>query len=365
MVVNQAWRKNCASSDWNSAESRILVTGAAGFIGFHLSKALHARQQAVLGLDNFNSYYPPSLKRDRQQQLLQQQGIHVIDGNINDQALLHEMFMYCNFTNVVHMAAQAGVRHAAKDPHSYVQTNLAGTVVLLEAMKAAPYYAPLVYASSSSIYGLTNDIPFTEDDRADKPASLYAATKRAMELVVHTYHHNSGLSATGLRFFTVYGPWGRPDMSFIRFARSIVLNKTLRIFKGPNGEEMMRDFTNIADIVQGIVASIDSTPSSVKGMAVNRVFNLGNTRPVSVTALVEMLGQLLGKQPHIKYAQVPSFGEVVVTHANITLARTELQYSPAVDLATGTAEFVEWFVDYYGSALEKQQADDRAYVPSR
>jgi UDP-glucuronate 4-epimerase len=211
----------------------VLVTGAAGFVGSHLALALKKRGDGVVGLDNFNSYYDPTLKRDRQENL-RQHNIFVVEGDINDGELLSKLFDLVKFTHVAHMAAQAGVRYALENPLSYIHSNVAGWVSLLEASKKAIPQPAIVWASSSSVYGLNTKVPFSEKDRTDQPASLYAATKKAGEEIAHTYNHIYGLSLTALRFFTVYGPWGRPDMAYFSFTRNILEGKTINIFQGPN-----------------------------------------------------------------------------------------------------------------------------------
>ncbi|CAI5982319.1 unnamed protein product [Closterium sp. NIES-64] len=271
----------------------VLVTGAAGFVGSHTSLALKRRGDGVVGIDNFNSYYPVALKRARQERLLAN-GVFIVEGDVNDQRLLAKLFEIVRFTHVLHLAAQAGVRYAVHNPLAYVQSNVAGFVALLEEIKKADPQPAVVYASSSSVYGLNSKVPFSEEDRTDRPASLYAATKKADEVLGHTYNHIYGLSITALRFFTVYGPWGRPDMAYFSFTRNIMAGKPIKIFRGPKGEELARDFTFIDDVVKGCVASLDTALPSVgsKGKrrkAQFRVYNLGNTQPVKVGDFVSIL----------------------------------------------------------------------------
>ncbi|KAI5056293.1 hypothetical protein GOP47_0028111 [Adiantum capillus-veneris] len=315
----------------------VLVTGAAGFVGTHVSLALKKRGDGVLGLDNFNNYYDPSLKRSRRE-LLERHGIFVIQGDINDGLLIKRLFDIISFTHVMHLAAQAGVRYALENPGSYVHSNIAGLVTLFEACKSANPQPSIVWASSSSVYGLNTKVPFVESDRTDQPASLYAATKKAGEEIAHTYNHIYGLSITGLRFFTVYGPWGRPDMAYFSFTKSILQGRPITIYQGANDADLARDFTYIDDIVKGCVAALDtsgrSTGSGGKklGPAPLRVYNLGNTSPVSVPTLVDILEQLLKVKAVRNIVKMPRNGDVPFTHANVTLARTELGYNPTTDL---------------------------------
>ncbi|GKB30813.1 UDP-glucuronate 4-epimerase 6-like protein [Tanacetum coccineum] len=227
----------------------VLVTGAGGFVGTHCSLALKKRGDGVLGLDNFNSYYDPSLKRARQN-MLRKNEIFVVEGDINDGELLIKLFDIVPFSHVLHLAAQAGVRYAMQNPQSYISSNIAGFVNLLETAKKADPQPSIVWASSSSVYGLNTENPFSESDRTDKPASLYAATKKAGEEIAHTYNHIYGLSITGLRFFTVYGPWGRPDMAYFFFTKDILQGKTINVYQTHDEKEVARDFTYIDDVVK-------------------------------------------------------------------------------------------------------------------
>lgn len=340
----------------------ILVTGAAGFIGFHTALALKQHGAVVVGYDNFNDYYPVSLKRSRQKLLLEH-GITIVEGDLNNNAMLLDVFSMCRFTHVVHLAAQAGVRYAARNPQSYVHSNVAGTVSLLEAMKAQHVRPRLIYASSSSVYGLNTKTPFSEEDRVDTPASLYAATKRSGELLTEVYYNLYGISCTGLRFFTVYGPYGRPDMSYMAFTRYILEGRPIRIFQGPNNAELARDFTFVNDTVAGIVGAVDVTPPSTKGEAWWRLFNLGNTHPVTVTNFVKVLAEKLGKQPQIKYTPLPALGDVLFTHANVSAAAAAFDYKPKTQLGDGLKAFVDWYLDYYGPDGTRQRADEKGYKP--
>ncbi|XP_057546731.1 UDP-glucuronate 4-epimerase 6-like [Amaranthus tricolor] len=331
----------------------ILVTGAAGFVGTHCSIALKKRGDGVLGLDNFNTYYDPSLKRARQNLLTRHQ-IFIVEADLNDTPMLNKLFDIVPFTHVLHLAAQAGVRYAMKNPQSYVQSNIAGFINLLEVAKAADPQPAIVWASSSSVYGLNKDNPFSEIDRTDQPASLYAATKKAGEEIAHTYNHIYGISLTGLRFFTVYGPWGRPDMAYFFFTKDILQGKPISIYKTHDGHEVARDFTYIDDIVKGCVGALDTAEKSTgsggqkRGPAQLRVYNLGNTSPVGVGKLVSILEGLLNVKAKKHVITMPRNGDVPFTHANVTLARKDFGYKPTTDLATGLRKFVKWYVGYYG-----------------
>lgn len=331
----------------------VLVTGAAGFVGTHVSLALKKRGDGVVGLDNFNDYYETSLKRARQD-VLEKHGVFVVEGDINDEVLLKTLFELGQFTHIMHLAAQAGVRYAMQNPGSYVHSNIAGLVNLLEVCKAANPQPAIVWASSSSVYGLNTKVPFSESDRTDQPASLYAATKKAGEEIAHTYNHIYGLSITGLRFFTVYGPWGRPDMAYFSFTRDILRGKAINIYTGSGGKDLARDFTYIDDIVKGCVGSLDSAEKSTgsggkkTGPAQLRVFNLGNTSPVTVPSLVDILEKYLKLKAKRNIIKMPRNGDVPFTHANISSAQKQLNYHPTTNLDTGLKKFVKWYQSYYG-----------------
>eukprot|EP00246_Nothoceros_aenigmaticus_P018427 TRINITY_DN9621_c0_g1_i2.p1 TRINITY_DN9621_c0_g1~~TRINITY_DN9621_c0_g1_i2.p1 ORF type:complete len:455 (+),score=70.53 TRINITY_DN9621_c0_g1_i2:456-1820(+) len=331
----------------------VLVTGAAGFVGSHVSIALKKRGDGVVGLDNFNSYYDPSLKRARQRHVAKA-GAFIVEGDLNDADLLKKLFELVDFTHVMHLAAQAGVRYAMENPKSYVHSNIAGLVTLFEACKAANPQPAIVWASSSSVYGLNPKVPFSEHDRTDQPASLYAATKKAGEGIAHTYNHIYGLSITGLRFFTVYGPWGRPDMAYFSFTRDILRGKPISIFEGQGKKDLARDFTYIDDVVKGCLASLDTAEKSTgsggkkRGAAQFRTFNLGNTTPVTVKNLVSILEKYLKVEAKKDFIKMPRNGDVPFTHANITLAKEQLKYKPTTELRAGLKKFVHWYRDYYG-----------------
>ncbi|KAL6861901.1 hypothetical protein ACP4OV_017601 [Aristida adscensionis] len=331
----------------------VLVTGAAGFVGAHCSLALRKRGDGVVGIDNFNAYYDPSLKKARRA-LLGSHGVFVVEGDINDGRLLAKLFDVVPFTHVLHLAAQAGVRYAMENPASYVHSNIAGLVSLLEACKDADPQPAVVWASSSSVYGLNDRVPFSEAHRTDRPASLYAATKKAGEEITHTYNHIYGLSVTGLRFFTVYGPWGRPDMAYFSFTRNILQGKPITVYRGKDHVDLARDFTYIDDIVRGCLASLDTAGRSTgaagrkRGPAPYRIFNLGNTSPVTVPTLVSILERYLRVKAKKNVIEMPGNGDVPFTHANISLARHQLGYKPTTSLEMGLKKFVRWYLSYYG-----------------
>jgi len=338
----------------------VLVTGTAGFVGFHSAMALKQRGDGVIGIDNFNSYYPVGLKRDRAA-ALERAGVLTLEMDLNDGERLRALMEECRFTHVLALAAQAGVRYATKHPQSYVASNIAGFVELLEASRSMPDPKPrIVYASSSSVYGLNTKVPFAETDRVDNPASLYAATKKANEMIAHTYKHIYGLSVIGLRFFTVYGPWGRPDMAAFHFTKKIEKGEAIKIFQGPGGSELERDFTYIDDIVTGCLGSVDRVTASTKEEAECHVINLGNKDPVTVSYLVDCIEEALGKKAIRNYMPMPPTGDVLKTNADVTMAAEELGYAPTTPLREGIQKFIDWYQQHYKNGMDKEMSD---YVP--
>ncbi len=307
---------------------RLLVTGIAGFIGFHLAKALQARGDHVVGCDHFNAYYDPSLKRARARELSQ---IPILEYDIVNRSALLDQIDREGITHVVHLAAQAGVRYSLTHPESYVHSNLEGFVQVLEALKARPAIK-LTYASSSSVYGLNTKLPFSETDPVNQPASFYGATKRSNELIAHAYHHTHGLSVTGLRFFTVYGPWGRPDMAYYSFTKALLEGRPLTVF---DGGKLQRDFTYIDDIIAGTLAAIDLESGC-------ELFNLGNHSPITVLELVETLETLLGKKAELQFSSKPA-GDVAITYADISKAERHLHFHPRTPLYEGLKHFIDWY----------------------
>mmetsp|Transcript_78781 Transcript_78781/g.137695 ORF Transcript_78781/g.137695 Transcript_78781/m.137695 type:complete len:291 (-) Transcript_78781:52-924(-) len=286
-------------------------------------------------------------------------GVVTLQADLNDADALHAAFTRCNFTHVLALAAQAGVRYATKDPGSYAKSNVAGFISLLEVARARHPMPRIVYASSSSVYGLNTKVPFSEADAVDRPASLYAATKRENELLAHTYNHIYGLALTGLRFFTVYGPWGRPDMAVYAFANKITKGEPVRIFQGPDGSELERDFTYIDDIVAGCLAAVDHIGPSIKPAPL-KIYNLGNEHPEPVSKLLHILEELMGKKATPEYAALPALGDVLRTHADVQLARQELGYEPRTSLHEGVSKFVQWYQDYYKDGLDASMLE---YTP--
>lgn len=316
------------------SKKRIFITGAAGFVGFHMARYLNQRGDQVIGYDNFNAYYDPMLKQARAVELAKE-GIYVLKGDLNDREALQRAIEEHQTTHILHLAAQAGVRYSLENPQTYLQSNIEGFLAILEICRLYPK-VPLIYASSSSVYGLNTKIPFALEDPTDRQASLYGVTKKTNELMAHTYHHLFGLSVTGLRYFTVYGPWGRPDMAYFSFTQAILEGREIDIY---NHGKMQRDFTYIDDIVEGTAAAIDrSLPHAV--------FNLGNHRPEQLMNLISILEKELGKKAQIKLLPMQP-GDVVSTYADISEATVQLGFSPKVTLEEGIGKFVRWYKDYY------------------
>lgn len=312
----------------------ILITGAAGFIGFHLARHLHERGDKVFGLDNFNNYYTPQLKRDRAQELAKM-GISVFDGDVCEPELVKELMTKYDVTHLVHLAAQAGVRYSLVNPHAYISANITGFLNVLEACRHRPG-THVIYASSSSVYGTNTKIPFAIDDRTDHQASLYGVTKKTNELMAYTYHHLYQIPVTGLRFFTVYGPWGRPDMAYFSFTKSILEGRPIDVY---NYEKMRRDFTYIDDIVQGTAAAIDLGADF-------ELFNLGNHQPESLAELIIAIEESLGKKAVLHHLPMQA-GDVEVTYADIRHSQQRLGFAPKESLKEGIPRFVEWYQHYH------------------
>ena len=321
----------------------VLVTGCAGFIGYHVAAALLARGEPVLGLDNLNGYYDPALKHARLDRLVEQPGFRHVIGDIADRETLGRLFGdEPDIRRIVHLAAQAGVRHSMVDPYAYVEANVLGHVTLLEAARRLRRLEHLVFASSSSVYGLNASLPFRETDRVDSPNSLYAATKRAGELMSHAYGHLYGLPQTGLRFFTVYGPWGRPDMAYYGFARAIAAGAPVTLYEG---EGLARDFTFIDDVVDGVLRALELPPDPTVERV--RVLNLGNRRSESVAHLVALLEHELGRRAIIRMLPRPP-ADLVATWASIEAVQVLTGWTPATTLDEGIPRFVQWFRRYHG-----------------
>jgi UDP-glucuronate 4-epimerase len=320
----------------------ILVTGAAGFIGSHVSQALLARGDAVLGIDNLNDYYDVTLKQARLDRLTPERGFTFRQLDVSDREdILKLAADFPDIAGIVHLAAQAGVRHSMIDPYAYVASNVMGHVVVLEAARRLPRLAHFVFASSSSVYGLNTAMPFSEADRVDTPASLYAATKRADELIGHAYAHLYQVPQTGLRFFTVYGPWGRPDMAYYGFARAIMAGEPVTLY---DGGRLRRDFTYIDDIVAGVLGAAGAAPPAG---APPRILNIGNNESESVSQLVALLEESLGRKAVVREAPRP-LADVAETFANIDQITELTGFLPRTGLAEGIRRFVSWFKTYHG-----------------
>jgi len=313
----------------------ILITGSAGFIGFHTTNKLLSQGYQVVSIDNLNSYYDQNLKKDRLKILKQNKGFRFYLGGLEDIELVKKIFLENKIDRIVHLAAQAGVRYSLENPHAYISSNIVGFVNLIEEAKNAGVKT-FVYASSSSVYGNQKKIPFSTKDDVSEPISLYAATKKADELIAYTYHHLYGMKCTGLRFFTVYGPWGRPDMAYFKFAKSILSGKTIEVY---NYGKMKRDFTYIDDIVSGIVASLNKSYDY-------EIFNLGNNTPVELGYFIETIEKAFGKKAQKNYLPLQS-GDVLMTYADIDDSRKKLNYNPKVSIEEGIERFASWYKQYY------------------
>ena len=331
----------------------ILVTGAAGFIGFHLCQALLRRGDRVVGIDNLNSYYDPALKQARLQQLLPEPNFEFVRLDLADRSATAALFTRVHPQRVVHLAAQAGARYSLKQPLSYIDSNLVGFATVLEGCRHQGV-EHLVYASSSSVYGANTKIPFAVQDNVDHPVSLYAATKKANELMAHSYSHLYQLPTTGLRFFTVYGPWGRPDMAYFLFVRAILAGEPIQVF---NQGQMRRDFTYIEDVVEGLVRVLDrvpkanpqwsgETPDPSSSRAPYRVYNIGNHQPVGLLTLIEILEQCLGRVAVKEFLPMQP-GDVVATYADVADLMAELGFSPSTPIQVGMDRFVRWYREFY------------------
>jgi len=328
-----------------------LVTGAAGFIGYHLSERLLARGEQVIGLDNVNDYYSVKLKRDRLADLSRRHnGFRFIEQDFADYASLAESLATHRISRIAHLGAQAGVRYSITNPHAYVQSNLVGHLNLMEYARQSGTCEHFVYASSSSVYGKNDKLPFAVEDRVDQPISLYAATKKADELMSETYSHLYRLPQTGLRFFTVYGPWGRPDMAMWLFTDAILKDEPIKVF---NGGDMRRDFTYIDDIVSGIVACLDNPPpddGSVKAggsVSPHRVYNIGNNRSEELMHMIAMLEAAIGKVSIKEFGPMQP-GDVKDTYADISAIERDLGFVPTTTIEAGIPRFVDWFRAYHG-----------------
>ena len=323
---------------------RVLVTGAAGFIGMHTAQALLQAGAEVHGIDDLNPYYDPQLKRDRLAQLNQNPLFTFGELDIAEQEPIQNLFADHTFDTVIHLAAQAGVRYSLQHPEVYIQSNLVGFGNILEACRHG-HVQHLVYSSSSSVYGRNTKTPFAEDDPVNLPTSLYAATKRANELMAESYYHLYSLPCTGLRFFTVYGPWGRPDMAYYKFTRMLYAGEALPIF---NRGRHRRDMTYIDDIISGILAAANHEPEG------HRIYNLGNNKPVELMELVRQLESLTRVKARIEHLPLQD-GDVIETYADISAATADLGFHPTTELRDGLAKFIAWYNDYHRADAAAKQ----------
>ncbi len=332
---------------------KILVTGAAGFIGFHISKYLCERGDEVIGIDNLNNYYDVSLKKARLELLKPYSNFSFLKIDIAERSAIGSLFEQHSFERVIHLAAQAGVRYSIENPFAYAESNLTGFLNILEGCRHNKV-GHLVYASSSSVYGANEKTPFSESDNVDHPVSLYAASKKANEAMAHSYSHLYNLPTTGLRFFTVYGPWGRPDMSPILFAKAIIEDKPIKVF---NYGKHRRDFTYIDDIVQGIVQTLDrvampnlqwsrQNPDPASSNAPWRIYNIGNNHPVELLHYIECIEKALGKTAKKELLPLQP-GDVEHTYADVSALSRDIEYLPNTSIKVGVDNFISWFKSYY------------------
>ncbi len=333
--------------------NKVLVTGAAGFIGFHLSQQLLARGDEVIGLDNLNNYYDVSLKKDRLAQLQGKSGFSFYNLDLADREGMTQLFAEAGFDLVAHMAAQAGVRYSLKNPYAYVDSNLVGFINVLEGCRHSKV-KHLVFASSSSVYGANTKTPFSVHDNVDHPLSLYAATKKANELMAHTYSHLYRLPTTGLRFFTVYGPWGRPDMALFLFTKAIIAGQPIDVF---NAGKMQRDFTYIDDIVEGVIRVLDKipepnitwsgdAPDPASSNAPYKIYNIGNNQPIELMRFIEVLEDCLGRKAEKNILPLQA-GDVPVTYADVDDLVKDVGFKPSTPIEVGIERFIAWYRSYY------------------
>jgi UDP-glucuronate 4-epimerase len=323
----------------------ILVTGAAGFIGSHVCLHLLQRGDEVIGVDNLNAYYDPALKRARLAWLAAHRNFSCVEGDIAEPGVLEAAMAGRAISKVVHLAAQAGVRYSLDNPRAYVRSNVSGHLEVLEFCRSHRTIEHLVYASSSSVYGGNEKVPFSEEDRVDHPVSLYAATKIADELMSDAYAHLYGIAQTGLRFFTVYGPWGRPDMAYWLFTKAILARQPIRVFNRGN---LWRDFTHIDDVLSAIMKVVDSPPAGREPP--HRIYNIGHNSPEHLGRFIDILEELLGV-PAIRHYEPMQPGDVERTFADITRLRDDFGFAPTVSLVDGLKGFIDWYRDYARDSL--------------
>ena len=324
---------------------KVLVSGVAGFIGFHVAKRLLADGIRVYGIDNLNGYYDVSLKKDRLVELEKEQGFSFELLDLTDAGGIINIFKTHSFDYVAHLAAQAGVRHSLESPQQYIDSNVTGFLNILEACRCFPV-KHLVFASSSSVYGLNTKIPFSIDDNVDRPISLYAVTKKTNELMAYTYSHLFKIPSTGLRFFTVYGPWGRPDMAYFKFAKAIEEGQPIDIY---NFGDMQRDFTYIDDVVEGIIRTMYNSPvlqPNMTNCVPSKVYNIGNHQPVSLMRFIEVMEQSLGKVAKKNFLPMQP-GDVPITYADVNDLMQDVGFKPSTPIELGIPRFIQWYRDYY------------------
>ncbi|MHA7062040.1 SDR family NAD(P)-dependent oxidoreductase [Azospirillum argentinense] len=325
----------------------IVVTGAAGFIGSHVAAALLDRGETVLGIDNLNDYYSVALKEARLARLAARPGFRFIKADVSDRSAIEALAPdFAEVTGVVHLAAQAGVRYSLENPYAYVDANVTGQVAMLEAARRMPKLKHFVYASTSSVYGANKKMPFSVEDRVDSPMSIYAATKKAAEMMTYAYCHLYKVPATGLRFFTVYGPWGRPDMAAYLFADAIMAGRPIRVF---NEGRMKRDFTYVDDIAAGVLAALDRPAAPDANGAPHAVYNLGNNRTEDLMRFIGIIEESLGRKANMNMEPIQA-GDVPETSADIEVSRRDLGYEPTTSIETGLPRFVAWYKGYHGLA---------------
>lgn len=335
---------------------KVLVTGTAGFIGSHVAQVLLARGDEVIGFDNLNDYYDVSLKRARLARLVGHSGYTHVQADLADRSAVEDVFARHKPERVIHLAAQAGVRYAAENPHVYVSSNVTGTLHVLEGCRHHGV-EHLVFASTSSVYGANTAMPFSEHQSTEHPLTLYAATKKANEMMAHSYAHLYGVPATGLRFFTVYGPWGRPDMALFLFTRAILAGEPIKVF---NHGHHRRSFTYVDDIVEGVVRVLDRVPGrdpewrgdrpdpATSGVAPYRLYNIGNEQPVELLRYIEVLEQCLGRKAEMQMLPLQP-GDVPDTEADVSELVANVGYRPRVSVEEGVARFVAWYREFYGA----------------
>lgn len=322
--------------------SRILITGAAGFIGFHLSRALLNKNYEIIGFDNLNNYYDVSLKNARLDILGNYRGFTFVKGDLADEAAVNGLFEKYKIEIVVNLAAQAGVRYSIENPKAYIDSNITGFFNILEGCRHNPV-KHLVYASSSSVYGNQKKTPFSVSDSVDKPISLYAATKKSNELMAYTYSHLYGIPATGLRFFTVYGPFGRPDMAYFSFTNKLYSGETVKVF---NNGDMYRDFTYVDDIVKGIMSMLTKPPEKDENGTRHKVYNIGNNTPVKLLDFIGILEKETGITAQKEFLPMQA-GDVYQTYADVTDLMRDFDFRPSTPLEHGLKEFVKWYKEFY------------------